>query len=111
MMLKLICLLCSGHDGGMIVFKLERERPPYAVHGNTLYYVKVSSYHLLFIFVYLSRWRMDSEGAQSKVSTGTRKVSTGTRDVDFRRRLPSKCALRAKSHEIFHDIKRHHILI
>ena len=25
----------------MIVFKLERERPPYAVHGNTLYYVKV----------------------------------------------------------------------
>ena len=26
----------------MIVFKLERERPPYAVHGNTLYYVKVS---------------------------------------------------------------------
>ena len=33
----------SGHDSGMIVFKLERERPPYAVHGNTLYYVKVSS--------------------------------------------------------------------
>lgn len=30
----------SGHDGGMIVFKLERERPAYAVHGNMLYYVK-----------------------------------------------------------------------
>lgn len=29
-----------GHDSGMIVFKLERERPAYAVHGNMLYYVK-----------------------------------------------------------------------
>lgn len=26
----------------MIVFKLERERPAYATHGTTLYYVKVS---------------------------------------------------------------------
>ena len=25
---------------GMIVFKLERERPAYAVHGDLLYYVK-----------------------------------------------------------------------
>ncbi|CAB4019555.1 coatomer subunit alpha-like, partial [Paramuricea clavata] len=33
-------LFAAGHDSGMIVFKLERERPPYAVHGNTLYYVK-----------------------------------------------------------------------
>lgn len=33
-------LLAAGHDGGMIVFKLERERPAYAVHGNILYYVK-----------------------------------------------------------------------
>lgn len=32
--------LLPGHDGGMIVFKLERERPAYAVHGNMLYYVK-----------------------------------------------------------------------
>lgn len=30
----------SGHDSGMIVFKLERERPAYAVHSNMLYYVK-----------------------------------------------------------------------
>ena len=37
--LILACLF-SGHDGGMIVFKLERERPAYAVHGNMLYYVK-----------------------------------------------------------------------
>jgi coatomer protein complex subunit alpha (xenin) len=32
--------LSPGHDGGMIVFKLERERPAYAVHGNMLHYVK-----------------------------------------------------------------------
>lgn len=29
-----------GHDSGMLVFKLERERPAYAVYGNMLYYVK-----------------------------------------------------------------------
>ncbi|BBN03852.1 coatomer subunit alpha [Marchantia polymorpha subsp. ruderalis] len=33
-------LLAAGHDSGMIVFKLERERPSYAVHGSTLYFVK-----------------------------------------------------------------------
>lgn len=33
-------LLAAGHDSGMIVFKLERERPSYAVHGGTLYFVK-----------------------------------------------------------------------
>ncbi|KAJ7522181.1 hypothetical protein O6H91_19G086400 [Diphasiastrum complanatum] len=33
-------LLAAGHDSGMIVFKLERERPAYAVFGGTLYYVK-----------------------------------------------------------------------
>ena len=32
----LVCLLHSG----MIVFKLERERPAYATHGGTLYYIK-----------------------------------------------------------------------
>ena len=29
-----------GHDSGMIIFKLERERPAFAVHQNVLYYVK-----------------------------------------------------------------------
>lgn len=29
-----INLLAAGHDGGMIVFKLERERPAYAVRGR-----------------------------------------------------------------------------
>ncbi|KAJ7564293.1 hypothetical protein O6H91_02G011500 [Diphasiastrum complanatum] len=33
-------LLAAGHDSGMIVFKLERERPAYVVFGGTLYYVK-----------------------------------------------------------------------
>ncbi|XP_067002871.1 coatomer subunit alpha [Anabrus simplex] len=33
-------LFAAGHDAGMIIFKLERERPAYAVHGNLLFYVK-----------------------------------------------------------------------
>ncbi|XP_053672678.1 coatomer subunit alpha [Anopheles nili] len=33
-------LFAAGHDSGTIVFKLERERPAYAVYGNCLYYVK-----------------------------------------------------------------------
>ncbi len=32
--------VAAGHDSGMIIFKLERERPAYAVHQNVLYYVK-----------------------------------------------------------------------
>lgn len=34
-------MFAAGHDGGMMVFKLERERPAYAVHQNSLFYVKV----------------------------------------------------------------------
>ncbi|CAG8443593.1 6189_t:CDS:10 [Acaulospora morrowiae] len=33
-------LFAAGHDNGLIVFKLERERPAYAVHQNNLFYVK-----------------------------------------------------------------------
>jgi coatomer protein complex subunit alpha (xenin) len=33
-------LFVAGHDNGMIIFKLERERPPYALNRNLLYYVK-----------------------------------------------------------------------
>ncbi|KAH8113922.1 coatomer subunit alpha-2 [Phellopilus nigrolimitatus] len=33
-------LFAAGHDNGLIVFKLERERPAYALHGDTLYYVR-----------------------------------------------------------------------
>ncbi|KAF5185856.1 Coatomer subunit alpha-1 [Thalictrum thalictroides] len=33
-------LLAAGHDSGMLVFKLERERPAFSVSGDFLYYVK-----------------------------------------------------------------------
>ncbi|GAV70196.1 WD40 domain-containing protein/Coatomer_WDAD domain-containing protein/COPI_C domain-containing protein [Cephalotus follicularis] len=33
-------LLAAGHDSGMIVFKLERERPAFSVSSETMYYVK-----------------------------------------------------------------------
>lgn len=33
-------LVAAGHDSGMVVFKLERERPAYGVGGNQLFYVK-----------------------------------------------------------------------
>ena len=37
---RYITILFPGHDSGMIVFKLERERPAYATQGNILFYVK-----------------------------------------------------------------------
>ncbi|KND01360.1 coatomer subunit alpha [Spizellomyces punctatus DAOM BR117] len=43
-------LFAAGHDSGLIVFKLERERPAHAVHQNVLYYVKdkfIRSYDFL----------------------------------------------------------------
>ncbi|KAL3634312.1 hypothetical protein CASFOL_021366 [Castilleja foliolosa] len=33
-------LLAAGHDSGMIVFKLERERPGFSVSGDSVFYVK-----------------------------------------------------------------------
>ncbi|KAL9265382.1 Coatomer subunit alpha-3-like protein, partial [Drosera capensis] len=33
-------LLAAGHDSGMIVFKLERERPAFSVSGDTILYAK-----------------------------------------------------------------------
>ena len=35
-----INLLAAGHDSGIIVFKLERERPAHSLHGSKLFYVK-----------------------------------------------------------------------
>ncbi|KAL9231674.1 hypothetical protein vseg_006869 [Gypsophila vaccaria] len=35
-----INLLAAGHDNGIIVFKLERERPAFSVSGDALFYVK-----------------------------------------------------------------------
>lgn len=40
-------LFAAGHDSGFIIFKLERERPAYTVHGNTLYYVKDNNLYKL----------------------------------------------------------------
>ncbi|XP_022827317.1 coatomer subunit alpha isoform X2 [Spodoptera litura] len=33
-------LFAAGHDAGMVLFKLQRERPAYAVHNNMLFYIK-----------------------------------------------------------------------
>ncbi|KAJ3044580.1 hypothetical protein HDV00_001506 [Rhizophlyctis rosea] len=33
-------LFAAGHDSGLLVFKLERERPAHAVHQNQVFYVK-----------------------------------------------------------------------
>uniref|UniRef100_A0AC35UAC7 Coatomer subunit alpha n=1 Tax=Rhabditophanes sp. KR3021 TaxID=114890 RepID=A0AC35UAC7_9BILA len=33
-------IFAAGHDSGLIVFKIERERPPYCIHGNLIYYAK-----------------------------------------------------------------------
>ena len=35
-----LSLRAPGHDSGLIVFKLERERPPFAVQQDILFYVK-----------------------------------------------------------------------
>ncbi|XP_063932491.1 coatomer subunit alpha-like [Zophobas morio] len=32
-------LLAAGHESGMLVFKLQRERTPFSVHQNNIYYV------------------------------------------------------------------------
>ncbi|KAG0171864.1 hypothetical protein DFQ30_000252 [Apophysomyces sp. BC1015] len=39
-------LFAAGHDSGLIVFKLERERPAYQVHQNQLYYIKDKILHV-----------------------------------------------------------------
>ncbi|XP_027194065.1 coatomer subunit alpha [Dermatophagoides pteronyssinus] len=33
-------LFAAGHDAGIIVFKLERERPAFTIHSNFLFYIK-----------------------------------------------------------------------
>lgn len=33
-------MFAAGHDGGMMVFKIERERPAFCVHENLAFYVK-----------------------------------------------------------------------
>lgn len=38
-------LFVAGHDSGIVVFKLERERPAFDVHNDIVYYVKEKSIH------------------------------------------------------------------
>lgn len=33
-------MFAAGHDSGMLVFKIERERPAYCVYENLVFYVK-----------------------------------------------------------------------
>lgn len=33
-------MFAAGHDSGMMVFKIERERPAFCVHENLVFYVK-----------------------------------------------------------------------
>jgi coatomer protein complex subunit alpha (xenin) len=33
-------LFAAGHDSGLIVFKLDRERPAFSLHANTLFYIR-----------------------------------------------------------------------
>lgn len=33
-------LFAAGHDNGMMIFKIERERPPFCVYENFVFYVK-----------------------------------------------------------------------
>ena len=55
-------MFAAGHDGGMLVFKLERERPAYCIHANTLFYVKVIYLYLytcmsiynIYMYMYVS---------------------------------------------------------
>ncbi|KAJ2489872.1 hypothetical protein IWW37_003640 [Coemansia sp. RSA 2050] len=39
-------LFAAGHDNGLVVFKMERERPAAAIHQNTLLYVRDSQIRL-----------------------------------------------------------------
>ncbi|ORX97825.1 Coatomer, alpha subunit [Basidiobolus meristosporus CBS 931.73] len=39
-------LFAAGHDNGLIVFKLERERPAYSIHQNSLFFVRENQIHL-----------------------------------------------------------------
>ncbi|VVC28200.1 WD40-repeat-containing domain,Anaphase-promoting complex subunit 4, WD40 domain,Coatomer alpha [Cinara cedri] len=40
-------LFAAGHDSGMVIFKLKRERPAFTLFGNFLYYVKERFLHRL----------------------------------------------------------------
>ncbi|KAG0638051.1 coatomer WD associated region-domain-containing protein [Tuber brumale] len=45
-----INLFAAGHDNGVMVFKLERERPAYAIHQNNLFFVNKEKHVRSFDF-------------------------------------------------------------
>jgi coatomer protein complex subunit alpha (xenin) len=72
-------LLAAGHDGGMIVFKLERERPAYSSRKGQLFYVK-ERYLRMFEYkqqrdVPIVSLRRSGGGSHSGLGTAPRDMS------------------------------------
>jgi len=72
-------LLAVGHDSGMVVFKLDRERPAAMSHGSTLYYVSDR---------YLTSREMDGVDPGAPKSLGacrraTNAMVSGIRSLEF----------------------------
>ncbi|KAF4131163.1 Coatomer (COPI) alpha subunit C-terminus [Phytophthora infestans] len=70
-------LLAAGHDSGMIVFKLERERPAMDIHEGRAYYVK-ERYVRMYSFV---------DGSDVPVAAVRRTGTAGTGMGNFPRHL------------------------
>jgi coatomer subunit alpha len=66
-----INLLAAGHDSGMIVFKLARERPPHAVHGTTAFFIS----NLTLRSVDLKTGRVDTIQSLPKPGTQSPKAA------------------------------------
>ncbi len=78
-------MFAAGHDNGMIVFKLERERPAFYVHANTLFYVKVLycttsllhvHVHVCVIHVYVIHWGQGNCMIHTLRAAGQRCITT-----------------------------------
>lgn len=80
---------CVGHDGGMIVFKLDRERPAYTMHQNTLYYVKVK--RVAIYFTIYSTMHMHDCWSDSNTSMSV--SDPDMRKCDFVHVQPTNCAI------------------
>ncbi|KOB69607.1 Coatomer protein complex subunit alpha [Operophtera brumata] len=70
----------SGHDAGMILFKLQRERPAAAVHNNMLFYIKDRSVKINVNFLKMvsaclstaSDQELEERGLQEDLDAGVR---------------------------------------
>ncbi|KAK4342492.1 hypothetical protein RND71_038308 [Anisodus tanguticus] len=70
-------LLAAGHDSGMIVFKLERERPAFSVSGDSLFYVKER-----FLRVYEFSTQKDTQLIPIR-RPGSNNVNQGPRTLSY----------------------------